>query len=219
MADLESDVARHYTTGAVTDRILAALDAEFSTLPQPKRIGITGPPGAGKSTLTSLLVGCWRRAGARVGVIAVDPSSPFSGGALLGDRLRMLEHVNDPEVFVRSMASRGIFGGLAAGCDDACDVLALAGFDPLIVETVGVGQSEVDVAALADMIRKALALDAVARERLAAEARAHVKANFDKARMCAATLEVYREILHAAEDAPEGAERRHPAPGGAPAGP
>jgi LAO/AO transport system kinase len=129
---------------------LDALDARFKTLPQPARIGITGPPGAGKSTLTSALVAALRRAGSRVGVVAVDPSSPFSGGALLGDRVRMTEHILDPDVFVRSMASRGRFGGLATGTHDACDVLALAGFDPLIVETVGVGQSEVDIARLAD---------------------------------------------------------------------
>jgi LAO/AO transport system kinase len=129
---------------------LAALDARFRTLPQPARVGITGPPGAGKSTLTSGLVAALRRRDNRVGVVAVDPTSPFSGGALLGDRVRMREHILDPDVFMRSMANRGHFGGLATGTHDACDVLALAGFDPLIVETVGVGQSEVEIARLAD---------------------------------------------------------------------
>lgn len=129
---------------------LAALDALFAGLPQPQRIGITGPPGAGKSTLSSALIAAFRGGGSRVGVVAVDPTSPFSGGALLGDRLRMSAHALDMEVFVRSMATRGQFGGLAASTEDACDVLALAGFDPLIVETVGVGQSEVDIAKLAD---------------------------------------------------------------------
>jgi LAO/AO transport system kinase len=129
---------------------LAALDAEYATVPHPVRIGVTGPPGSGKSTLTSALIGALRKQGKRVGVVAVDPSSPFSGGALLGDRLRMSAHTLDDGVFVRSMASRGQFGGLAIGSEDACDVLALAAFDPVIVETVGVGQSEVDIARLAD---------------------------------------------------------------------
>ncbi|MBK8207408.1 MAG: methylmalonyl Co-A mutase-associated GTPase MeaB [Planctomycetes bacterium] len=132
------------------EAFLAALDAEYPNIPHPERIGITGPPGAGKSTLTSSIIKHLRRRSRRVGVVAVDPSSPFSGGALLGDRLRMTEHALDEEVFVRSMAARGRFGGLAIGSHDACDVLALAAFDPVIVETVGVGQSEVDIARLAD---------------------------------------------------------------------
>lgn len=113
-------------------------------------VGVTGPPGVGKSTMTSALVSAWRTRGDRVGVIAVDPSSPFSGGALLGDRIRMHEHATDPGVFIRSMASRGHLGGLAATTPQAVRILAAAGFDIVIVETVGVGQSEVDVAASAD---------------------------------------------------------------------
>jgi LAO/AO transport system kinase len=129
--------------------VLDALDT--TAVPQPRRVGVTGPPGAGKSTLVSALVRHLRAGGTlKVGVVAVDPSSPFSGGALLGDRLRMAEHTLDAGVYVRSMAARGHFGGLAAGCEDACDLLALAGFDPVIVETVGVGQSEVEVAGVAD---------------------------------------------------------------------
>jgi LAO/AO transport system kinase len=113
-------------------------------------VGLTGPPGAGKSTTTSALVRAARAQGARVGVLAVDPSSPFSGGALLGDRVRMQEHATDPEVFIRSMGSRGRLGGLARATPQAVRVLEAAGADLVLVETVGVGQSEVDIAELAD---------------------------------------------------------------------
>ncbi len=113
-------------------------------------VGVTGSPGVGKSTVTSALVAAFRAAGRRVGVLAVDPSSPFSGGALLGDRVRMQEHATDPGVYVRSMATRGHLGGLAWATPQALRVLVAAGCDIVLVETVGVGQSEVDVAALAD---------------------------------------------------------------------
>ena len=113
-------------------------------------VGITGSPGVGKSTSTSALVGELRRAGKRVGVLAVDPSSPFSGGALLGDRVRMAEHATDDGVFIRSMATRGHLGGLAWSTPQALRVLDAAGFDVVLIETVGVGQSEIDVVALAD---------------------------------------------------------------------
>jgi len=113
-------------------------------------LGITGSPGVGKSTVTSALVGAYRSRGSRVGVLAVDPSSPFSGGALLGDRIRMQQHGLDPEVYVRSMASRGHLGGLSWTTPQALRVLDSAGCDVVLVETVGVGQSEVEVAGLAD---------------------------------------------------------------------
>lgn len=113
-------------------------------------VGLTGPPGVGKSTSTSMLVSALRAEGNRVGVLAVDPSSPFSGGALLGDRIRMAEHATDPGVFIRSMATRGQLGGLAWAAPQAVRVLDAAGFDVVLVETVGVGQSEVDVVRLAD---------------------------------------------------------------------
>jgi LAO/AO transport system kinase len=113
-------------------------------------IGITGAPGVGKSTSTSALVTVLRQAGRRVGVLAVDPSSPFSGGALLGDRVRMQEHATDTGVYIRSMASRGHLGGLAWAAPQAIRVLDAAGCEVVLVETVGVGQSEVDVAGLAD---------------------------------------------------------------------
>lgn len=113
-------------------------------------IGVTGSPGVGKSTTTSMLVGAFRARGNRVGVLAVDPSSPFSGGALLGDRVRMAEHACDPEVYIRSMASRGHLGGLSWATPQALRVLDAAGCDVVVVETVGVGQAEVDIAAAAD---------------------------------------------------------------------
>ena len=113
-------------------------------------IGITGAPGVGKSTSTSALVGELRKAGRRVGILAVDPSSPFSGGALLGDRVRMQDHALDRSVYIRSMASRGHLGGLAWSTPQAIRVLDAAGCDVVLIETVGVGQSEVEVAGLAD---------------------------------------------------------------------
>ncbi|MFD8480159.1 methylmalonyl Co-A mutase-associated GTPase MeaB [Kitasatospora sp. NPDC059673] len=113
-------------------------------------VGLTGSPGVGKSTSTSALVTAYRKLGKRVGVLAVDPSSPFSGGALLGDRVRMQEHATDPEVFIRSMATRGHLGGLSWAAPQALRVLDGAGCDVILVETVGVGQSEVEIAAQAD---------------------------------------------------------------------
>jgi LAO/AO transport system kinase len=113
-------------------------------------VGITGPPGSGKSTLVSALIGEWRRRGRRVGVLAVDPSSPYTGGAILGDRIRMMEHAADRDVFVRSMASRGELGGLAAATWIAAAALDAAGFDPILIETVGAGQAEVEIARLAE---------------------------------------------------------------------
>ena len=113
-------------------------------------VGLTGSPGVGKSTTTNALVGELRRRGLTVAVLAVDPSSPFSGGALLGDRIRMTDHATDPGVLIRSMASRGHLGGLARATPQAVRVLDAAGFDVVLVETVGVGQSEVEIAGLAD---------------------------------------------------------------------
>jgi LAO/AO transport system kinase len=108
-------------------------------------VGLTGPPGAGKSTLALKIAVAWRSRGLTVGVVAVDPSSPFTGGAILGDRIRMAEIYTDPGVFIRSMATRGTMGGLARATSDAVDILDAAGFDVVIVETVGVGQDEVDI--------------------------------------------------------------------------
>ena len=113
-------------------------------------VGITGPPGSGKSTLVNALIAVWRARGRRVGVLAVDPSSPYTGGAILGDRIRMMDHAADRDVFMRSMASRGELGGLAATTWLAVAALDAAGFDPVVVETVGAGQSEVEIARLAE---------------------------------------------------------------------
>jgi LAO/AO transport system kinase len=121
-----------------------------SRLGQARRLGITGPPGAGKSTITTALVAIYRAAGQSVGVIAVDPTSPFTGGALLGDRIRMESVALDPGVFIRSMATRGSLGGLAAATREVADVLDAFGIEQIIIETVGVGQSELDIARTAD---------------------------------------------------------------------
>ncbi|MHA7651825.1 ArgK/MeaB family GTPase [Mycobacterium sp. ML4] len=118
---------------------------------QPVRvIGVTGPPGAGKSTTIGALVGAYRQRRSRVAVLAVDPSSPFSGGALLGDRIRMTAHINDADVLIRSVASRGHLGGLAAAVPAAIRLLGAIGYQVLLLETVGVGQSEIEIAAVAD---------------------------------------------------------------------
>ena len=122
----------------------------FSRTGRAYRIGITGPPGAGKSTITSRLAGHYRERGLGVGIIAVDPTSPFSGGALLGDRVRMGDLETDTGVFIRSMASRGSLGGLSRTAVEAADVLDAAGKDIILMETVGVGQSELDIAGAAD---------------------------------------------------------------------
>ncbi|MFO7259709.1 MAG: methylmalonyl Co-A mutase-associated GTPase MeaB [bacterium] len=128
----------------------ALLQALHGRLGRARRIGITGPPGAGKSTLVAALTTALRARGDTVAVVAVDPSSPFTGGALLGDRIRMGEASLDPGVFIRSMASRGSLGGLALTTKEVADVLDAFGFDHVLIETVGVGQSELDIAAAAD---------------------------------------------------------------------
>lgn len=142
-------------------RLVSQVEDESPLLPELMRalaphtghariVGLTGSPGVGKSTSTNALIGELRRRDQRVAVLAVDPSSPFSGGALLGDRIRMGDHVLDPGVFIRSMAARGHLGGLAWTTPQALRVLDAAGFDYVLVETVGVGQSEVEVAGQAD---------------------------------------------------------------------
>ncbi|HSM15365.1 MAG TPA: methylmalonyl Co-A mutase-associated GTPase MeaB [Gemmatimonadales bacterium] len=129
------------------EQVLSAIHAELG---RAHRVGITGPPGAGKSTLVERLVGGYRAKGLTVAVVAVDPTSPFTGGALLGDRIRMEAVTLDEGVFIRSMATRGSLGGLATATREVCDVLDAAGFDRILVETVGVGQSELAVSGMAD---------------------------------------------------------------------
>ena len=140
-----SDVERH------TDAGRSALRAIQSHLGRARVVGVTGVPGAGKSTLISRYVRELRKVNKRVGVIAIDPSSPFSGGAVLGDRIRMAEHATDEGVFIRSLASRGQAGGLAPTATHVIDLMDAAGWDRIVVETVGAGQGEVDIADAADV--------------------------------------------------------------------
>jgi len=128
----------------------ALLERVYGARPAAPRVGITGPPGAGKSTLVAELALLLRRLGKRVGVVAVDPTSPYTGGAILGDRVRMSELSTDPEVFIRSMATRGSLGGLASRTEELAELLSGWGSDITLIETVGVGQSELDVAQAAD---------------------------------------------------------------------
>src|SRR5690349_10396647 len=128
------------------DEARAALDAMFAHAGRAHVVGITGVPGSGKSTLVARLAAAVRRSGRTIAIVAIDPSSPFSGGSILGDRIRMANLGGDPGVFVRSMATRGALGGLANGTLEAVDVLDAAGFDVIVIETVGVGQDEVEVA-------------------------------------------------------------------------
>jgi LAO/AO transport system kinase len=128
----------------------ALLHEIHAGLGRAHRVGITGPPGAGKSTLTSKLAIEYRKVDEKVGIVAVDPSSPFTGGALLGDRIRMNNHATDPGVFIRSMATRGSLGGLATSSKEVADLLDAYGFQRVITETVGVGQSELEIAETAD---------------------------------------------------------------------
>ncbi len=130
------------------DEVLATIGP--ATALTVRIIGITGPPGAGKSTTIAALVGAYRERGCRVAVLAVDPSSPFSGGALLGDRIRMTAHINDSDVLIRSVATRGHVGGLAAAVPAAIRLLGAIGYGVVLLETVGVGQSEIEIAAVAD---------------------------------------------------------------------
>lgn len=132
---------------AGADTLLAAL---HGTIGRGRRIGVTGPPGAGKSTITTRLAALFRESGHKVGIVAVDPTSPFTGGALLGDRVRMESVALDPGVFIRSMATRGSLGGLAGATRELCDVFDAFGMDRILIETVGVGQSELEVARTAD---------------------------------------------------------------------
>ena len=141
--------------GDSSAEILAGLDQ--NRIENALVLGITGPPGAGKSTLTSCLIRQLRSDGKRVGIIAVDPSSPISGGAILGDRIRMMEHALDPDVVVRSMATRGRLGGLCASAGATVRIMAASGCEIIIIETVGVGQSEMDIVRLADITLMVLA--------------------------------------------------------------
>lgn len=145
-------VGRAITRVERGDGVAELLKSIFPRTGAARVVGITGPPGAGKSTLVTQIARALRASGERVGIVAIDPSSPFSGGAILGDRIRMSELDSDPGVFIRSMATRGALGGLSRATNDAVDVLDAAGFSIVIIETVGVGQDEVDVVRAADTV-------------------------------------------------------------------
>ena len=135
--------------------ILSSLDEDL--ISAATIVGITGPPGAGKSTLTNGIISQLRQSGKRIGIIAIDPSSPISGGAILGDRIRMMQHATDKDVVMRSMATRGRLGGLCATAGAAVRIMASCGCSTIIIETVGVGQSEMDIIRLADITMLVLA--------------------------------------------------------------
>ncbi len=139
----------------LSSEIMASLDQQ--AIANSLVIGITGPPGAGKSTLTGRLISLLRQQNERVGIVAIDPSSPISGGAILGDRVRMMKHALDPDVIVRSMATRGRLGGLCASAGAAVRIMASCGCRYILIETVGVGQSEMDIVSLADITLMVLA--------------------------------------------------------------
>ena len=138
-----------------SEAILSGLDEDLVSA--ATILGITGPPGAGKSTLTNSIISMLRRNGKRIGIVAIDPSSPISGGAILGDRIRMMQHATDPDVVMRSMATRGRLGGLCATAGAAVRIMASCGCSTIIIETVGVGQSEMDIIRLADITLLVLA--------------------------------------------------------------
>ncbi|MFN3595949.1 MAG: methylmalonyl Co-A mutase-associated GTPase MeaB [Rubricoccaceae bacterium] len=186
----------------------ALVDALYPHTGRAWRIGMTGPPGAGKSTLTDRLVSRFRAAGQTVAIVAVDPSSPFTGGALLGDRVRLADRVGDDGVFMRSLAARGAPGGLSEAAEAACDVFDAAGFDVVLLETVGVGQGELDVAEAADTVLVVLvpeAGDAVQAMKAGLMEIAHVfavnKADHPEAGRMARAL---RQALHLRAASPDG---------------